>query len=210
MRIGLIRHGETDWNAKNLLQGVTDIPLNERGEDQARDAGVLLRGAGWDHIYSSPLVRARSTAQFIADGSGIPEAGVLPGFIERSFGVLEGQPYWAKDGSRVSLDDPSIETVDAVRERTLTAIEDLEDRHPDESVLVVSHGSVIRLVLDTLLIERAPHITNLSLTILERRASADATAPRRLVVQANGYPLPPEATAASREASFAGSPHATR
>lgn len=203
MRIGLIRHGETDWNTRNLLQGVTDIPLNARGEDQARDAGVLLRGAGWDRIYSSPLGRARRTAELISVGSGIASAGVLPGVIERSFGSFEGRPYWTPDGSRISLDDPSIETVDAVRARTLAALEEIEERHHDESVLVISHGSVIRLLLDTLLVERAPHITNLSLTVLERRAPGPGGASGRLVTQANGYPLPPAATAPNLDESAA-------
>lgn len=186
MRIGLIRHGETEWNAQGLLQGSTDVPLNERGLEQARDAARLLRGAGWDRIVASPLGRAQETARIIAEANDLGPVGVVAGIGERSFGVLEGTSYWNADGSRVSLDHPSVEPVEAVQQRVTAAIDALEAEHPDSSTLVVAHGSVIRLFLDTILLERAPHLSNLSLTILERGAATDG---RRLVTLANGYPL---------------------
>ena len=66
MKIVVIRHGTTDWNDKNLAQGSTDNPLNERGMEQARITGKRLRGMGITKIYSSPLIRARQTSQIIA------------------------------------------------------------------------------------------------------------------------------------------------
>lgn len=199
MRIGLIRHGETDWNARGLLQGTTDIPLNNRGMDQARDVGVLLRGAGWDRIAASPLSRARTTAEIIAEQVGLEAPVAMPEFIERSFGEFEGKSYWTPEGGRVNLNAESVETVDAVRARALAGIEAIERAHPDSSTLVVAHGSLIRLLLDLFLVERAPHIANVSLSIIERVAVPDAPGTfARIVTQANGYPLPPEAS--SREA----------
>ena len=190
MRIGLIRHGETDWNAQGLLQGSTDIPLNERGLEQARDAAGLLRGAGWDRILSSPLGRARHTAEIISEAAGLGPVGVVPELIERSFGVLEGSSYWQADGSRLPLDHASVESIDSVQERVAAAIDAIEDEFPDSSTLVVAHGSVIRLFLDSVLVHRSPHISNLSLTILERPAAGGS----RLVTLANGYPLAAEMT----------------
>ena len=61
-----LRHGETDWNAQNLSQGNVDIPLNETGLAQARSASLLLRGKGIRSVISSPLSRARVTADIAA------------------------------------------------------------------------------------------------------------------------------------------------
>lgn len=189
MRIGLIRHGETEWNARGLLQGSSDVPLNERGEEQARDAARLLRGAGWQHLATSPLVRARRTAALIREATGLGEPTVLPGFAERSFGELEGTDYWQPDGTRAPLDHPSVEPVEAVQARARAALDGVADAHPDGRVLVVAHGSVIRVLLDTLLVEPAPHLTNLSLSVIEREPNG-----RLVVTIANGYPLPASAS----------------
>ncbi|MGO2112221.1 MAG: histidine phosphatase family protein, partial [Pseudoclavibacter sp.] len=151
MRIGLIRHGETDWNVKGLLQGTSDIPLNERGRNQADDASRLLVDADWQRIYSSPLGRARETARIISTRAGIHPAGVLPGFIERSFGALEGETYLTSTGAHRPLDDPSVEPVDQVQARALAAFDAIEDEHHDDSTLIVAHGTVIRLLLDLFL-----------------------------------------------------------
>ena len=64
MTIYLVRHGETDWNARRIVQGVTDIPLNETGLAQAAAARELMKDVPIDIIYSSPLVRAYRTAAF--------------------------------------------------------------------------------------------------------------------------------------------------
>ena len=66
-----IRHGQTDWNRDDRLQGSSDIPLNETGREQAHEAAGLLRDGGWEVIVSSPLMRARDTAQIIADDLNI-------------------------------------------------------------------------------------------------------------------------------------------
>ena len=186
MRIGLIRHGETDWNAAARLQGQVDIPLNERGIEQAKDAGRLLRGHAWARVTASPLGRAQQTAELIAAAIGVDEVGSVPGIVERSFGELEGAEIYLPDGSRRSLEHPSVEPEDAVVARSIAAILDTAARHPDEDLIIVTHGSVIRLVLTELLGERAPHIANLALSILE----TDADAPHGLRVwSANGYPI---------------------
>ncbi|WP_424467112.1 histidine phosphatase family protein [Pseudoclavibacter helvolus] len=186
MRIGLIRHGETEWNATGLLQGATDIPLNSRGLDQASDAAGLLVNQGWSRLYSSPLTRARVTAEIISEGTGLGAPTLLPGVIERSFGVLEGEKYWMPDGTRRPLDHPSVEPREVVVERSLAAIREVAAAHPADDTLIVCHGSVIRLVLTAVLGAQAPHIGNLALSIL--RPSGDAGFAVTLL---NGYPLVP-------------------
>src|ERR1700756_519896 len=84
-----LRHGETDWNVRNLSQGNVDIPLNQTGLAQARSAALLLRGKGISSIISSPLSRARVTADIAAAELGLP-VQVDDGLREVSFGVQEG------------------------------------------------------------------------------------------------------------------------
>jgi probable phosphoglycerate mutase len=86
----LVRHGQTDWNAQRRLQGSTDIPLNDVGRGQAREAVAALSGYGWDAIVSSPLSRAAETAGLIAHGLGMRVARHIPELTERSFGPAEG------------------------------------------------------------------------------------------------------------------------
>src|SRR5580698_3059326 len=84
-----IRHGQTDWNLKNMLQGHTDIPLNGTGHAQAYNAVSILSGKGISRIVSSPLIRAHKTAEIINEHLRVP-LHILDGLKERSVGVLEG------------------------------------------------------------------------------------------------------------------------
>ena len=86
-----LRHGETDWNARNLSQGNVDIPLNANGIAQAHAAAAVLRGRGIAAIVSSPLARARATAEIAAAALGLPVT-IEDGLREVAFGVQEGQP----------------------------------------------------------------------------------------------------------------------
>ena len=64
--IYLVRHGETDWNVKNIIQGQIDIPLNKKGENQALEIANELKDIHFDAIFSSDLSRAKRTAEIIA------------------------------------------------------------------------------------------------------------------------------------------------
>lgn len=183
MRIGLIRHGETAWNAQGLLQGVSDIPLNPLGRSQAVSAGRMLRGQGWEAVYTSPLSRARETAETIAREAGLPAPIDLPGVIERAFGELEGKEYWRPDGTRAPLIHPTVEPIERVVERSLAALREVAARHPSGRVLVVAHGTVIRNVLDQFMDEDAPGVANASLSVLVAGVEREFE-----VVLANGYP----------------------
>lgn len=90
MEIYIVRHGETIWNEKKLLQGRTDIELNENGRKLAHITGESLMDTHFDKIYSSPLKRAYETATLIANGRDIP---IIKNDLirELSFGDWEGQ-----------------------------------------------------------------------------------------------------------------------
>lgn len=90
MKIYLVRHGETEWNRKEKIQGQADIPLNGAGEALARLTGKAMAGIPFDRAYTSPLVRARRTAELILENRPIP---VLEDrrLAEISYGSREGQ-----------------------------------------------------------------------------------------------------------------------
>ncbi|MFC0681394.1 histidine phosphatase family protein [Lysobacter korlensis] len=158
----LVRHGETDWNAERRIQGSSDIPLNDTGRRQATAAGRLLARREWDGILASPLIRALDTARLISSEVGLGEPEIVPAFVERNYGEAEGltgDEVDARypDGAPV----PGRETRGEVAERVLPELLALAAARPGQALLVVSHGGVIRAVLDTvepgMKIERIPN-----------------------------------------------------
>ncbi len=145
----LVRHGETDWNLERRIQGATDIPLNATGRAQARDTGRLLAQRRWDAIVASPLSRALETARIIAAEIGLGEPGIEPALVERNYGEAEGLT-----GAEVEerfpggAPVPGRETREQVADRVVPALLAIAAAHPGEAVVVVSHGGVIRAVLD--------------------------------------------------------------
>jgi uncharacterized phosphatase len=144
----LVRHGETDWNRQKRIQGSTDIPLNDTGREQARITGALLARREWDAIVSSPLSRAFETASIIAAEVGLPAPTTIDSIVERNYGDAEGMTHDEID-ARFPGDSPvpGRETREAVTERALAALMTLAQEHDGESVIVVSHGGLIRGVV---------------------------------------------------------------
>jgi probable phosphoglycerate mutase len=134
-----LRHGETEANRLGLIAGQTDIPLNETGWRQARTAAGLLEGCGIGAIYSSPLRRARDTAQCVAERLGL-EVVVLDGLAERNWGELEGRPRSSRPRG---LTPPGGESLEAFTHRTLAALAAI----PAGGVpLVVAHSGTFRVL----------------------------------------------------------------
>ncbi len=148
MQLYLVRHGETDWNLARRIQGSTDIPLNATGRAQAASTGALLARRQWDAIYASPLSRAFDTASIIADEVGLAGPIAVDAIVERNYGAAEGlaDPELAR---RFPADSevPGRESREAVVDRVLPALLELAEAHPDQAIVVVSHGGVIRSVL---------------------------------------------------------------
>lgn len=143
-RISLVRHGQTDWNLAKRIQGSSDIPLNDTGRRQAEATGAAMAGGSYDAIYASPLGRATETAEIIASHTGLDAPLPLPEVAERNYGEAEGMTgaeildRWP-EGTPV----PGRESRDAVVARALPALIELGEKHPGESIVVVSHGGVI-------------------------------------------------------------------
>jgi len=91
--LGLFRHGQTDWNIDLRLQGTAEIPLNSHGVEQVRSATKNLDLDSWDVVLTSPLGRAKQTADIILTEMTGTELLVEPMLIERSFGIGEGMLY---------------------------------------------------------------------------------------------------------------------
>ncbi len=145
----LVRHGETDWNRQRRIQGLTDIPLNETGREQARATGMLLTRRRWDGIYASPLSRARETAEIIAAEVGLPEPALIDALVERNYGATEGLDWLQVETQYPhGTAAPGRESREQVAARVIPALRELAAAHPGEALLVVSHGGAIRAVLN--------------------------------------------------------------
>lgn len=143
----LVRHGETLFNVKNLMQGWCDSPLTEQGERQARRVGAWLRmrGLTFDHVYASTLTRTQRTLEIMGYDSYDCEDGLR----EWGFGL------WEAERSMVSPSRPwgdffvqfGGESQAQVRERILETLADIMSRPGHERVLAVSSGSICRELL---------------------------------------------------------------
>lgn len=156
----LVRHGETDWNRERRIQGSTDIPLNDTGRGQARDAATALRMTLDPHlpvvVASSDLSRARETAQIIADELDAEAPRTYPDLRERAYGEAEGvsaAEFLARWGEWSTAEVPGSEPWPQVRLRALRGLSDVV-RHARRatgaggaSLIVVAHGALIREVI---------------------------------------------------------------
>jgi len=147
----LVRHGETDWNAERRWQGHADVPLNERGREQARALADSLARTEIDAIYSSDLSRARHTAEAVGARLDIPVV-VDPALREIDVGPIEG--LTAEESK--AFDGWQGEPKDAHAARILDALHRIAARHPGGRVLVVTHGGSMRRVHEHLGLEGGP------------------------------------------------------
>jgi broad specificity phosphatase PhoE len=161
-QIYLVRHGETDWNAKGLLQGQSDIPLNKEGEKQAIEAAKKhFKKIKFAAIFSSDLLRAKKTAELIAlEKKMAVETSTL--LRERDFGPFEGK-HWQEVEKKLRMsikefrmlsDEVAkklgIESDEKMMERFLRFLREVAVAYRGKNVLIVTHGSVMRVFLTKL------------------------------------------------------------
>lgn len=156
MKLCMVRHGETAWNAEGRVQGQLDIPLSDTGHAQARALAQALAHEHFDALYSSDLVRVRQTAQPLASLLR-KEVFLSERLRERHYGIFQGMTYTeAKerlpaDYLRFKDKDPDYdfqtgESLNAFSARVLGFIRDLLEKESGKSVLVFTHGGVLEIL----------------------------------------------------------------
>jgi broad specificity phosphatase PhoE len=156
-RLVLVRHAATEESARGRCHGRTDVPLSREGRAQAAALAGGLRGLALTAVYTSPLSRALDTARPIAAEAGLAPVTVVE-LEELDFGGLEGVAYeqieaehpdlfrrWLDGGGGVRF--PGGESLAELQERVLSAVAEIRARHEAQSVAVVAHGGVLRVVL---------------------------------------------------------------
>lgn len=151
------RHGETDWNIAGILQGWTDVPINDKGRRQAYELVAAFSTVGFTKIYSSPLIRSRETAEIIARSLRLPPPECHDGLKERNFGAIQGVPKAELAELNPVLlqqilkrnpatDFEQGESMDDFAERVLAAIADVAAPNAGKRVLVITHGWVMDVI----------------------------------------------------------------
>lgn len=163
MTIYLIRHGETDLNKEHRLQGHSDIELNDYGRELARITGQALSTVNFDYVFTSPLIRAKETAQILVDNQEVKAPIIEDERIkEICFGEFEGLSY-SKDGFTIPdktfmnfFDKPEEynipekgEGFEDVIERTGSFLKELTEnkKYENKTILVSTHGCALKAIL---------------------------------------------------------------
>ena len=174
MRIILARHGETDYNKNKLVQGHTDIPLNEEGISQGIAAGKKIEGYTIDVAYSSTLGRAFDTARYMLDNSNSEENKNLSvikdkRLIEKSYGEYEGVSFAEYGAGLKAGETRGMELDSDAADRVEAFFKEKHEEHPDKTILAVCHGGLIRSFLTQKGIKEVGRgvIVNTSVSVLD-------------------------------------------
>ena len=153
----LIRHGETEWNSQQRMQGHSNSDLSSVGQAQIQALGQWMKNVPFDLIYSSDSLRAKQTAEAITQFSG-HEMKIDLRLREKNLGVFEGLTseearerhpevfrLFKTAGSKYVIDEG--ESTQQLQDRALEIVEEIRIKHPEERVLLVTHGGFIRVIM---------------------------------------------------------------
>jgi broad specificity phosphatase PhoE len=157
LRLFAVRHGATEWSQARRFAGSRDVPLTAQGRLQVEAVAQALAGAGAAEVYTSPLERARTSAEVIAKPHRL-EPVIEPAFREMAFGAWEGlrrdelaarfpreAALWASAPHTVApLEGEPLPAVDT---RVRAALAGVVERHRGQTIILVSHAIVIRLIV---------------------------------------------------------------
>lgn len=151
MKIILVRHGETEWNALGKLQGREDVPLSERGRQQAIESGKALSrypfsGRG-PVIISSPLKRAVETARLIGNQLRAAEFAVDAALLERDYGAGSGLTLAEREARYPDARYPGLEDREAAEQRIVQGVTRLARQFAGRDLILVSHGEICHIFL---------------------------------------------------------------
>lgn len=155
MKLYVIRHGQTDWNVAGKCQGMSDIELNETGIEQAKKVKEQIKKYNIDLIISSPLKRAKKTAEIINEAINCP-IEYDNRVIERGFGNIEGTTESTRseifgdnnidiiNNYNVNYNEQNIEPVKDVCKRVWKLLDEIKGKN--QNVLIVTHGGTCRAI----------------------------------------------------------------
>lgn len=155
----VVRHGETEWNVKGLLQGQINIPLNKKGEVQAKDLAGKFAHINFHEVYSSDLLRCKRTAELIVLEKQIT-IQTTKALRERYFGKFEGAP-WKENKEfeeyitmmrnlskeQIKQGKWEIEDDESAISRFLTFLREIATYKQEKNIFIVTHGGVMRVIL---------------------------------------------------------------
>lgn len=155
LKIYIARHGQNEDNANGILNGHRDLPLTDLGRAQAHElaVGIKEKGLTFDAVLSSPLCRAYETGEIITDTLGLPKPEILPGLIERDFGIMSGklikdiETLCAPDIIKTQtityfLSPEGAETFPDLLLRAGRVLQEVREKYTDGSVLLACHGDI--------------------------------------------------------------------
>lgn len=159
-RIVAVRHGETDWNRHGRMQGWAPVPLNDTGREQAQTVGEWIAETyDVDRVFASDLVRTRETTELVLESIGTRPVSFEPAWRERGLGIYQGLTHTDVETRfpEFGLNETAYRAVDVapeggesfrdVHNRVVGRFEDLTDRGNGETILVVTHGGPLRMLL---------------------------------------------------------------
>ena len=149
MNLYVVRHGETIWNVEKKVQGITDIPLTDKGREEASELQELISTLSLDVVISSPLERTRETAKILVD-SKLP-INTDDRIKERDWGMNEGAlidtvDKWDCWDVILNTKVQNIECIQDFMYRVSDFIEDIKVKYKDKNVLIVTHSAVSRVI----------------------------------------------------------------
>lgn len=149
MKLYVARHGQTLWNLENKVCGATNLPLNEKGHEQAKQLAETAAQYDLDIIIASPMKRAAATAQTVSERCGIP-CILDPRLFEMDFGSYEGvdrgDPDFEMRKKNFAYRFPDGESFFQVVHRIYSLLDEIRLRYRGKRVLLVCHGMVCRVI----------------------------------------------------------------
>lgn len=149
MRLYVARHGQTQYNLEKRICGRSDIELTNRGLAQAKELADKMVGYSVDLIISSPLERARKTAEIVGEKVGAPiifEERLLERDYGLTDGTYEGTPGFTHTFQQFGYQYPEGETLLRVVQRVYNLIDEIKFKYENKNIMIISHGGVCRVI----------------------------------------------------------------
>lgn len=149
MKLYVARHGQTTWNVANKVCGRTDVPLTEKGQQQAKELAQAAKDCGIDVIISSPLQRAYRTALAVSEATGVP-VRTDERLLEQNYGIYEGvdrdDPDFNANKRQFASPYPQGESMFQLCHRLYGLLDEVKEQYAGKTVLLVCHNGVCRVI----------------------------------------------------------------